>query len=213
MPQYVVKPGEHLFEIAEREGFRSADTLWQDGGNAHLRSKRANPGVLAPGDVLFIPVKQEKRVGCATDKVHRFVAKTDMLKLRLTLLDFDRRPIAGAVAVLSVEGQPHVLTSDGDGVIEQSVQRSARSAQLKVEAWGIDLPVSIGELDPVALEAGWRARLINLGYYRGELAEDDEGAARRWSWAVEEFQCDHGLAVNGQLDGATLSKIESVHGS
>ncbi len=213
MVTVVVKPGEHLYQIAEREGFRDAATIWDDGGNAELRRKRKNPAVVNPGDSLIIPDKWPKKVDCATGKKHVFVAKGETLKLRLTLLDFDRKPVAGAAAVLIVEGARFDLVSDGAGVVEQAVPRSARNAHLTVDALALELPISIGELDPVDSDNGWRARLINLGYYRGSIGDDDEASSKRWAWAIEEFQCDHGIAVTGRADGATLAKLEEGHGS
>jgi len=154
MVTIVVKPGEHLYQIADREGFRDASTIWDDGANAALRAKRKNPAVLSPGDSLAIPDKWQKNVECATGRKHVFVAKGETLMLQLTLLDFDRKPIAGAAAVLTVEGARFDLVSDGGGVVRHAVPRSARSAQLEVPDLALTLPVSIGELDPVDTPSG-----------------------------------------------------------
>jgi hypothetical protein len=213
MGDHLVQPDEHLFEIADRAGFRQANTVWDDPGNASLRAKRKNPGVLQAGDHLFIPDFTPRAEAAATGARHQFVAKLDKLKLRLVLLDFDNVPMAGVAAELIVEDRHHAVVSDADGVIEHTVPRQARQARLLVEALAIDLPIRIGALDPVESPTGWRARLINLGYYRGSLDDDAPDTSKPWRWALEEFQCDQQLKLTGQPDPATLSRLEALHGS
>jgi peptidoglycan hydrolase-like protein with peptidoglycan-binding domain len=41
------------------------------------------------------------------------------------------------------------------------------------------------------------------------LDEEDEA---RFKSAVEEFQCDHGLAVDGKCGPKTQAKLEEIHG-
>jgi N-acetylmuramoyl-L-alanine amidase len=213
MGNHVVEQGEHIALIAERAGFRSAKTIWDAPENAALRKKRDNPHVLMPGDVVFVPDKQQKTESRATGKRHVFKAIGDKLKLRVVLLDFDNRPLPDVPAVLEVEGTRYEVTSDGTGLIEKDVPRSARSGRLEVAEFGIDLALHIGHLDPVAEESGWRARLINLGYYRGTITDEGETADKLFAWALEEFQCDMKLPVTGKPDGATLAKLLTVHGS
>lgn len=210
---HVIEQGEHLSQIAEREGFRDAMTIWNAGENAELRAKRENPGVLYPGDELFVPDKIQQRLPRPTTQTHVFVTKVDLLKLRVAIVDFDNRPIANEPGILVVEGRRRDVTTDGDGVVEVKVPRSARSGQLSFPKYGIELPMSIGELDPVDEASGWRARLVNLGYYRGGIDDDGEVAEKLWSWALEEFQCDMKLKVTGQPDGATLARLKKEHGS
>jgi hypothetical protein len=71
------------------------------------------------------------------------------------------------------------------------------------------MPVKIGHLDPLDEETGWKARLINLGYYEGCLADPD---GTRFQYAIEEFQCDQDVKVSGKLDDSTKAKLKQVHG-
>lgn len=213
MSAYTIKPGDHLSQLAETAGFRSADTVWNAPENKDLRGQRDNPSVLAPGDALFIPDKQKKVIQRSVDADHRFVAKVDKLNLRLLLLDFDNKPLSGVAATLTVAGKTMELTSGGDGAIQAKLPRSAQGGRLSVPDLGLDLELQVGHLDPVHTESGWRARLVNLGYYRGSVGDDKDEHAKPWSWALEEFQCDHDLPVTGKPDGATLAKLNSVHES
>ena len=72
-----------------------------------------------------------------------------------------------------------------------------------------EIPLRIGHLDPVEERSGQQARLANLGYYRGgdEPIDEDEFLS-----AVEEFQCEHKLTVDGKCGPLTQAKLVSVHG-
>ena len=205
--------GDHLAAIAEEAGFRSADTVWDAGENADLRALRDNPSVLAPGDQLFVPDKQGKEISRSIDSSHRFVAKIDKLLLKIMLTDFDNAALSGLDAVLSVEGSRFELVTDGDGAVQQKVPRSARTGHLTVADLGVDIDLQIGDLDPPDMESGWKARLINLGYYRGAHEDDDDTVVKFWGWALEEFQCDQGLPVTGEADGATIAALNALHES
>jgi len=126
--------------------------------------------------------------------------------------DFDHEPVANARATLEVEGATFDLVTDGDGRIDQQVPRNARHGTLRLPDVGLELALDIGMLDPVDADAGWRARLVNLGYFRGDARDEDAGN-ERWEWALQEFQCDHELDVTGEPDDATLAKLLELCGS
>jgi N-acetylmuramoyl-L-alanine amidase len=67
----------------------------------------------------------------------------------------------------------------------------------------------IGELDPVDTFSGQQARLNNLGYFPGSSDQDDDP---QFLSAAEEFQCDHGLTVDGKIGPKTQAKLKQVHG-
>ena len=212
MTTRVVWPGDHLAYIADEAGFRDSNTVWDYGDNAGLRAMREHPGVLAPDDVITVPEHEDKQVDRPTGAHHVFKVKGDKLWLRLVVRDFDHEPVANARAILEVEGNRFDLVTDGGGRIDQQVPRKARSGTLSLPDVGLDLVLDIGMLDPVGNEAGWRARLVNLGYFRGDSSDDDSGN-ERWDWALQEFQCDHDLPVTGEADGATRAKLLELCGS
>jgi putative peptidoglycan binding protein len=207
---HTVVDGEHLSGIADRYGFRDFRTVWDDAGNAQLRDERGEAHVLHPGDVVVVPDKQQRNESRSTDDTHRFRVRSKPLMLRLALTDFHNQPIAGTACELTIQGQTLRLTSDGDGIIETPIPKNATDGVLKIPELDLELPVRIGHLDPVDEDAGWQGRLVNLGYYPGAVGDDD---AQQFRHAIEEFQCDHGLKVNGELDGPTRAKLLEAHGA
>jgi hypothetical protein len=207
---HTVAQGEHLTGIAEKYGFRDFQTIWDHPDNAKLKKARVNPHVLHPGDTLVIPDKAIKNEFRATDKEHRFRVTSKPLMLRIALKDFDNEPIPKMPCVLTVAGTAYNLTSDANGIIETSIPKNAKEGTLNVPDLGIEHPIKIGFLDPLAEDSGWKARLVNLGYYPGAVGDVDDEQMRH---AIEEFQCDHKLKVTGELDDGTHSKLKQEHGS
>jgi N-acetylmuramoyl-L-alanine amidase len=209
MPSYTIRQGDHLSRVALQFGFRDYRLIWDDPQNAELKQKRGNPNVLLPGDVLFIPPRQQKTETRPTTDLHVFKLKGPMLMLRLVVRDFDNEPVANADCELEVEGRKFALQTDGKGKIEQAIAATAENGVLRIPSLDLELPVKIGHLDPADEDSGWRQRLINLGYYAGAVEDSEEARLRN---AIEEFQCDYGLKVTGELDNATRAKLKDQHG-
>jgi hypothetical protein len=213
-PQYRVKQGDYLVKISEENGFVDYRTIWDHPQNKQLKDKRKNPNVLAPGDELFIPDKASREEQASTDQKHSYVLKTSKSMLRLVLEDLYGNPIANAKCELQVEGNVFEIVSGADGKIEHEIPETAQNADLVVKEGNtalknVKLNVQIGHLDPVEDESGQKARLSNLGYYMGRLDIDD-GA--KFQSAVEEFQCDYGLTVDGDCGPMTQAKLKQIHG-
>jgi N-acetylmuramoyl-L-alanine amidase len=64
-------------------------------------------------------------------------------------------------------------------------------------------------LDPLDEGSGWRVRLNNLGYDAGESDDADNPRLRS---AIEEFQCDYDLTVDGICGPQTQAKLLERHG-
>jgi hypothetical protein len=213
MPDHTIKQGEHLPRIAHDYGFSDYRVLWDRPQNAELKEKRENPHLLMPGDVVNIPDKESKEELCATDQHHRFRVKGERLMLRLRLLDCGHQPLANTTCELHVRGTAHQLTTDENGLVEQEVPALAESGILvfrdPLVPFEVAIPIKIGHLDPIDEPSGQKGRLRNLGYNPGSPKEHDE---ERFRVAVQEFQCDHGLQVTGDLDSVTRDKLKEVHG-
>ena len=214
MPYHIVAQGEHVPGLAKQYGFASYKRIWDHGQNAELKNKRQNPNVLFPGDRLFIPDKEEKKIPKQTEKKHPFKLKGEKLKLRLVLEDEYEKPIANAPCLLHLESNILELTTDGKGKIEKEIPADVQHARLiiKTNETCLDdliIPIEIGHLDPVAELTGQQARLTNLGYYTGPV---EALVGPLFLLAVEEFQCEHGLSVDGICGPQTQSKLKSVHG-
>lgn len=210
MTSHVVAAGEHITQIAQQYGFRDFNTIWNHAANAALKKLRSDPHVLHPGDTLEIPDKVKRQDTKPIDQAHRFRVSGQPLKLRLALTDFDNEPLAGLACELVIDGVVIPRTSDAKGLIETPIPARAKSGVLKVPELDLEQTLQIGHLDPLDEDSGWQARLINLGYYAGAVADGDQQQLRH---AIEEFQCDHQLKVTGDLDGATRAKLLEQHGA
>jgi peptidoglycan hydrolase-like protein with peptidoglycan-binding domain len=72
------------------------------------------------------------------------------------------------------------------------------------------MPLLIGHLDPVDAVSGQAARLNNLGYNAGSGEGED---VTRFEIAVQEFQVDHGLNIDGICGTETQAKLQELYGS
>jgi len=211
---HTVRQGEHLARVAREYGFADYDTIWNNPNNAELREKRKNPNVLFPGDLLYVPDRIPKEVFRATDDRHRFKVKKPKLELRLTLGALYDRPRANTACVLAIEIDLRNVTTDGEGRLDEPIPPDAERATLFLRDSGTLLvsdaiPIRVGYLDPAEEVTGQQARLNNLGYYAGKIGETDAEALRS---AVEEFQCEHELKVDGICGAQTQERLRVVHG-
>lgn len=215
---HTVVQGEHLSSIAKKYGFSSYKTIWDHGQNTELKKQRQNPNVIFPGDKLFIPDRAEKEESRNTEQKHRFELKAENLKLRLVLEDLYEKPIANAKCELHVEGEQFELTTDAQGKIERDIRPTDERVFLTIQdpqtpINEILIPIKVGHLDPVDEVSGQKGRLNNLGYFAGPLdGKSEEENQAMFLSAVEEFQCDHGLVVDGKCGPATQAKLKQVHG-
>jgi hypothetical protein len=213
--EYVVQQGDYLSKIAKDFGFTDYRVIWNDPDNAQLKAQRKNPNVLYPGDKLCIPDKKLREESRSTDKRHRFTLERPPLRLRLVLEDMYERPIANAKCVLEIENEFRNVTTDGKGKIDEPLPPGVTSARLIIQDSKqthlnfVEIPVKIGHLDPLEELSGQRARLKNLGYFPGKSDDKDDP---RFRFAVEQFQADHGLTVDGICGPMTQGKLKDIHG-
>ena len=204
-----VQQGEHLSGIAQKYGFRSYEVIWNHAKNAALKKKRVNPNVLFPGDVLFIPDKKQKVEQGATTAMHLFRLTIPKLKLRVVVRARDGTPVPSADCELEIDGKKEKLKADGDGLVEKPIAATASGGTLRVPDLQIEAPIKIGHLDPIDEQSGLMGRLANLGYYRGDMENVNQDELIS---ALEEFQCDQRLTVDGKFGPQTQAKLKEVHG-
>jgi hypothetical protein len=204
---YLVKQGDHLSRIALQHGFRDFHIIWDDPANAALKKLRGNPNVLMPGDTLMIPDKLQRIEQRPTGARHTFVTPAPVLRLRVVVRDVNGDPIPNEDCVLVVDGDRKLLKTGPTGRIDEPLDALATAGALSLQ--GEEYELKIGDLDPIEEQSGQRARLANLGYYLGSGDEIDEEELKS---AVEEFQCDFELFVDGVCGPNTQKKLLKEHG-
>jgi hypothetical protein len=210
---HTVDQGEHLASIAAKYGFADFHTIWDHPQNASLKEKRGNPNVIHPGDILFIPDRETKTIARPTEQKHRFSRKNSHLKIRVVIQDISGDPIKDTPCTVDLGSKTLELRTDGKGLLEFDIPPSLELATLIVnspdESEEIQIPLKIGHLDPCDEISGIQERLNNLGYRAGNPAKSEPEQLR---CAIEEFQADHGLSVDGKASPALISKLKEIHG-
>jgi len=205
MAQHTVAQGECINSIAHQYGF-FWETLWNHPQNAQLKQSRKDPGILLPGDQVFIPERVPKTETRATGQMHRFRLKGVPALCRLQLFEGEE-PRANQRYEMIVGGKVLTGTTDAKGVLTQSIPPDAREAQLTVGPDQAQFTIVFGHLDPIGELSGVQARLANLGYPCGASGELDEATRA----ALQEFQTRFGLKATGELDAATRDRLRSMH--
>ncbi|MGB9698791.1 MAG: LysM peptidoglycan-binding domain-containing protein [Thermodesulfobacteriota bacterium] len=202
MPDHKVKEGDCLSSIAVQYGI-SWEKIWNHPKNSSLKAKRQDPNVLYPGDVVFIPDKEDKEESGGTEQKHRFKAKGAMAKIKIRLT-IDDEPRANEPYKLEIEGQTKEGTTDGDGYLEEKIPAKAKGGKLIVgEGHAQDIyEFQLGTIDPIDTDEGIKCRLFNLGY---AIKQD-------LSITIREFQQKEGLNVTGVADEATRNRLKEKFG-
>jgi len=224
---YIVQQGDYLSKIARAFGFADYKTIWDAPENQKLKDLRKNPNILYPGDELVIPDKQTREESRPTDKKHKFEVQEDKLMLQIVLLGLDNKPMSDHDCTLIVETDNQDLTTKSDGALEEEIPPTVANGKLRDKGkpgsgppTEREIPLKIGYLHPKDTVSGQVARLNNLGYNAGELPDhpltnteaDTLGKSSQFLSAVEEFQCDFGLQVDGICGKNTQTKLVEIHG-
>ena len=202
-----MKPGDHISGIAESFGFDDFDTVWSHPDNADLSQQRTDPHVLQPGDALAIPeIGAQPPANKPTSAQHQFQINQSPLKLRLTLLGLDAKPLTNAQ--VTVAG--NALTTDGSGLVEAQVDKSAKDTAFD-DPQGNEVGLLVGGLNPSddTSDAGYKGRLFNMGFLWDATVDDTDD---EMVIALQDFQAQYTLPVTGQLDDATKGQLLQVFG-
>jgi putative peptidoglycan binding protein len=211
---HTVVQGEHLSGIAAKFGFSTFRTLWNHPENAELKRVRQDPNILFPGDLVFIPDKEPKEESRATEKKHVFEKATEILMLRVKVLDQSDAPIHDDCSLVTAS-RADQMPQAGD-IYETEISPTITVAKLdfpitpEIKARPV-IDIAVGSLDPLDTLHGQQQRLNNLGYFAGFAKK--EKSDEQLQWAIEEFQRDHPpLAVDGKLGSQTLAKLKQTYG-
>ncbi len=209
MPQFehIARPGDHLSRIARENSFWGYPPVWNDPANEGLRETRHTPHILATGDRVVIPPLEGREANRSTGQRHRFVADRPALVLRIDLEGADHRKTKLGDLTVRLDGQPTTPAKAGDGTLEIPID--PLTDRCTIQLGGRIIAGRIGFLEPVATLAGYRERLNNLGYRAGESNDATDVRLRS---AIEEFQCDQGLGVDGHCGPKTQRALVDGHG-
>jgi N-acetylmuramoyl-L-alanine amidase len=210
-----------MSSIAYENGF-FWKTLWKHPSNAALKALRKNQNVLMPGDIVHIPDLTIRQEPGATEATHKFVLNGVPEIFRMKLLDGNHKPRANLDYVIIIEGVSRTGKTDANGGIKESIPPNAKAGKLIVAA-PLDknakpIPgrpkkqifnLQLGSLNPISEVSGIKARLTNLGFYRGPIDENLDDDTKR---AIRGFQRRKGLPVTGVADDATKNMLQKIHG-
>lgn len=212
---HTVEQGECFSSLAFKYGFENYRAIYEHAENAELKKQRANPNVLYPEDMVFIPDNELKEVDGETEKKHKFVLMREKVTFRIVLKGEDEKPFANTRYEMTIEKTVYEGKTDGTGKIEQEISANARKGQIILYSNGADggevvgvLPLSFGHLDPVHETTGVQERLNNLGFGCGKA---DGVIGEKTKAALLAFQKKYDLPETGNPCSATMEKLRQAH--
>lgn len=209
MPDHTIQQGEGISLLGELYGL-APKTIWDHPANAGLRSKRKDPDILMPGDVLFIPEVRGREHPVLTDRRHIFRRKGTPAYLRLQFFH-GSVPRSHVPFRLELENSTFEGFTDSNGVIEMFVPCGSRTGTVSLGSgiFAEHFVVRIGELDPANEMQGVQKRLSNLGLFAGEI---DGKESPNLTAAIAAFQKRAGIIpASGRLDDRTRKQLETAH--
>jgi hypothetical protein len=209
MQPYVVRQGDYLVKLAWVHGF-DAEEVWAHAKNKALADLRKDHHVLAPGDVLFIPVKVKEGLPIRKGEVNRYVAQAPRVDVKLQLRVGDTALADEPYEVRGLTGPTASGTTDGEGKVSLKVPVSTREIEIVLPGKSISYRVRVGDLDPLAEDSGARMRLSNLGH--GAAREGDRCQEETRAWGMRMFLRAAGLPETGEIDEATRAELGRGHG-
>lgn len=201
-----MRQGDSIASLAARCGV-PWEKIWNDSRNAKLRERRKDPNILLPGDVVFLPGRERKKLSSETERRHRFVLKGATARLRVRLLVNDqprvREPYELNIGGTFLSGQ-----TDADGWIDQPIAPDVGHVVLLL-ADGTTHELTLGHLDPIDEVSGVQGRLKGLAFYGGRI---DNVPGPETEDALRRFQSTRGLPETGKLDQPTKDALVAAYG-
>jgi hypothetical protein len=211
---YIVRQGDYLGKLAYLHGF-DADEVWNHERNTELRDLGRSPNILAPGDILYLPVKPKEGLSFTSGTSNRYRATVHKVKVSIVFKD-DSRVLADepyevfGLGSEGSDGQTAERKTDGDGRIELELPVTTREISIVFPRQNVSYEVRVGDMDPENELSGIKKRLANLGFLVREI--DSEAGDDQLSGAILAFQKKRGLPATGALDDATKKALKDEHG-
>lgn len=212
--KHKVRRGEHLARLAYQHGHRSVFDIWDHEANAGLRERRLDPGVLRIGDEIEIPTAEPFEFhGLAVGRRHVIEVDLPYPSVRVQFAFANELPIVGPDVVVRAEfdGETVEVATDAEGIFE--VELFPETENVSFTTLGRKLACTFSTLQPVDTFAGIHDRLANLGYDPGGRTARRPRDGVAFLSAVQEFQCDHGLKIDGDPGDDTQLKLLEIAGA
>ncbi|MBW2458883.1 MAG: LysM peptidoglycan-binding domain-containing protein [Deltaproteobacteria bacterium] len=228
-----VRSGETLESVATSAGMSWQDLAKFNWGtsapaeiNKHLRFEvgctnkdRAGDNYVFDDDdqpgIVSVP-RPFARAGLGIDQVHALRVRQLERLLAIRLDD----PFLGFLGETSVEaryadGSTDTFETDPHGVVEVEVDRWSKDGNFVDLTFETDLRehglrVFIVLEHASSRNGAWQ-RLVNLGYVPIDEPKAEPEHEALFCAALEEFQADHGIPPNGELDGPTRTALDQWH--
>ena len=210
---HVIELGDHIARLAYEGGHSTVEAVWGDAKNAELRERRVDPGVLAPGDSVFIPdAPIAVFKGLELDRDHVLVLELAPTNLRIQVAYTNETPVVDTKCRIGFDGVVHLFDLDEEGRTQLEIGPHTKTLDLEIRGQAFECTVAT--LHPIETLEGVHGRLTNLGYEPGKRAPAKKSLHDyAFRSAVEEFQCEHDLSVDGVVGPVTRRKLLEVHGS
>jgi hypothetical protein len=219
---YVVRTGEYLTAIASQCG-STVDDILADPNNADLKKLRANPEILAPTDIVYLPQAEPTWHALPVGSTTTFTAPdAPTVTLNVVLLGQDGQAIANKPVTTDPVVSESPLTTDGSGLLTFPITIDVDTIDVSVDGTCLRFRLRVGNLDPVDTDTGLASRLRHLGH----LGDEDSHVIQR-SWlrelglgandagialGVASFQAANGRDVTGDADDDVRGAIHDAHG-
>jgi hypothetical protein len=204
-----VGPGQTAASVAWSAGFMKFETVWSAPENADLGKRRKDPQVLHPVDTIHVPARLPPQFSFATGREHVITVNRTKLTVRVRLVDWLGKPRAGQACVVTADGDPQEVTSDGQGAVQFVVSPVTSRATIDCGD-GEVFDLAVGALNPVDTLTGAGSRLANLGLYSHveDATIDDR---ERLRFALEVFSDIAG--IDAQTKEAFVERLRKEHGA
>jgi hypothetical protein len=223
--KYTVEQGDRLPTIGRDKGFLRWQTIWNFKGNADLRKLRGTAHILLPGDEVSIPSKVSREAevpgGTAEYVVQGAAEVLRVCFAGITSTEDD--PVTYKATPDTGDAIEGTLADDNKLEIDLPPDTTKVHVELSRKAESADdqgdesddepfasYDFTVGDLDPGSEVSGVQARLLNLGFYdgdiTGELDDDTREAIAQFRWAKLRDRKD-------TIDDDFLAALNETHGA
>lgn len=205
----ILKPGSEVFIPDKREKEEDCSTA-----NRHRFRRKGTPAKLRLRIMRLVepedePPEDDEPADVLPEEEPMEVDEEEELETE----EVEEEPWADAPYVLEIDDQTLDGNTDSDGKIEVGIPPTARRARLTMEP-GTErqkvYQIRLGHLDPSSSIPGVADRLNNLSYHDGSRPDEMTPSLRE---ALRSFQRANNLEETGEIDSATVAKLDELHGS